>query len=162
MKIREATGNDFERIWPIFEEIVRAGETYAYPMDISKDEAKGLWIDYPRKTFVFEDDDGIMGTYYIKSNQSGPGQHVCNCGYMVSSKARGKGIATQMCEHSQLQALELGYKAMQFNFVASTNEGAVRLWKKLGFETVGRLPKAFSHPNKGFVDALVMYKWLSI
>ncbi|NWO06960.1 MAG: GNAT family N-acetyltransferase, partial [Alteromonadaceae bacterium] len=97
----------------------------------------------------------------IKTNQSGPGQHVCNCGYMVSANARGKGIATQMCEHSQKIALELGYKAMQFNFVASTNVGAVGLWNKLGFENVGCLPKAFLHPKKGYVDALVMYKWLA-
>ena len=79
---------------------------------------------------------------------------------MVSSLARGKGLATSMCEHLQKIALELGYKAMQFNFVASSNEGAVRLWSKLGFETVGHLPKAFNHPINGYIDALVMYKWL--
>ena len=79
---------------------------------------------------------------------------------MVSSEARGKGLATTMCEHSQKVAVELGYKAIQFNFVASTNEGAVRLWTKLGFEVVGRLPKAFNHPSKGYVDAIVMFKWL--
>jgi ribosomal protein S18 acetylase RimI-like enzyme len=79
---------------------------------------------------------------------------------MVSSKARGKGLATAMCENSQKVAKGLGYKAMQFNFVASSNEGAIRLWSKPGFETVGRLPKAFKHPNQGYIDALVMYKWL--
>jgi len=79
---------------------------------------------------------------------------------MVSSSARGRGFATAMCKHSQKIAKELGYKAMQFNFVASNNQGAVRLWGKLGFETVGRLPKAFNHPASGYVDALVMYKWL--
>jgi len=96
----------------------------------------------------------------IKTNQAGPGSHVCNCGFMLSSKAGGKGLATAMCEYSQQVARELGYKAVQFNFVASTNEGAIRLWAKLGFETVGNLPKAFNHPAKGYVDALVMYKWL--
>jgi len=79
---------------------------------------------------------------------------------MVATSARGKGIATELCEHSQNVAVQLGYKAMQFNFVASTNDGAVRLWQKLGFEIVGRLPRAFNHPTKGLVDALVMYKWL--
>jgi ribosomal protein S18 acetylase RimI-like enzyme len=79
---------------------------------------------------------------------------------MVSSAARGRGLATAMCEHSQEVAKELGYRAMQFNFVAATNKGAIRLWKKLGFEIVGRLPKAFFHPANGYVDALVMYKWL--
>ena len=117
-------------------------------------------MEAPRLTFMAEDDDTILGTYCIKTNQAGPGDHVCNCGYMVASAARGRGLATAMCEHSQEVAIKLGYKAMQFNFVVSTNEGAVKLWNKLGFATVGRLPKAFNHPSKGYVDALVMYKWL--
>ncbi|CAH1905332.1 N-acetyltransferase [Candidatus Nitrotoga sp. HW29] len=160
MHIREATREDFDQIWPIFHEIAAAGETYAYPRDITKAEALRQWVEVPRKTFVFEDNGQVLGTYYIKTNQSGPGSHVCNCGYMVSSAARGRGLASAMCEHSQKIASELGYKAMQFNFVASNNEGAVKLWHKLGFDTVGRLPKAFRHPSKGYVDALVMYKWL--
>ena len=160
MNIRAATENDFAAIWPIFNEIVSAGETYAYPPETTKEEAFQLWVRLPRKTCVVEDNNQILGTYYIKTNQGGPGSHVCNCGYMVSSKARGKGLATAMCEHSKKAAKALGYKAMQFNFVASGNEGAVKLWTKLGFETVGTLPKAFNHPSKGYVDALVMYKWL--
>ena len=160
MKIREAIKRDFDLIWPIFQEIVRAGETYAYPRNTSKEQAWEIWMDTPRKTFVLEEDGDILGTYYIKTNQAGPGDHVCNCGYMVSSIARGRGLATAMCEHSQDIAKEMGYKAMQFNFVAASNQGAVNLWGKLGFEIVGRLPKAFNHPAKGYVDAVVMYKWL--
>ena len=160
MNIREATPGDFDAIWPIFREIAAAGETYGYPRDATKDQARQLWMDAPRKTYVLEEVDRILGTYYIKTNQLGPGSHVCNCGYMVSSAARGRGLATAMCAHSQRIARELGYKAMQFNFVASTNEGAIRLWSKLGFATVGRIPQAFHHPSKGYVDALVMYKWM--
>ena len=160
MNQREATSADFDEIWPIFQEIVAAGATYAYPRDITKEEARTLWMDGPRKTFVAEADGQILGTYFIKTNQAGPGDHVCNCGYMVSSAARGRGLATAMCEHSQEVAKQLGYEAMQFNFVVSSNEGAVRLWKKLGFDVVGRLPRAFRHPSRGYVDALVMYKWL--
>jgi L-amino acid N-acyltransferase YncA len=160
MTIREATKDDIDAIWPIFHEIVKAGETYAYPTDTTRDQATEIWIDTPRKTFVFEEDGKILGTYYIKTNQAGPGSHVCNCGYMVSPNARGKGVATAMCEDSQAIARQLGYKAMQFNVVASSNESAVHLWRKLGFETAGRLPKAFNHPTLGYVDALVMYKWL--
>ena len=160
MKIREATEADFEKIWPIFHESASAGETYAYAQNTPEEGARRLWLHLPRKTFVAEKEGEILGTYYIKTNQSGPGSHVCNCGYMVASNARRKGIATIMCEHSQKVAIELGYKAIQFNFVASSNEDAVRLWKKLGFDIVGRLPKAFNHPSKGYVDALVMYKWL--
>ena len=160
MNVREATPAEFGQIWPIFHEIVAAGETYTYARDTTKEQAFKLWMEAPRLTFVAEDDRRIVGTYCIKTNQAGPGDHVCNCGYMVASAARGRGVATAMCEHSQEVAIKLGYKAMQFNFVVSTNEGAVNLWNKLGFATVGRLPKAFNHPSKGYVDALVMYKWL--
>jgi len=160
MNIREATKEDWNAIWPIFHEIVASGDTYAYEVDTTKENAEIIWMKSPRKTYVFEEDNETLGTYYLKTNQAGPGSHVCNCGYMVSSNARGRGLATTMCEHSQEVAVKLGYKAMQFNFVAASNEGAVCLWNKLGFDTVGRLPKAFKHPVKGYVDALVMSKWL--
>jgi L-amino acid N-acyltransferase YncA len=101
MKIREATEQDFEQIWPIFREIVAAGETYAYAPDTTKEQALRIWIEVPRKTFVVEEAGNTLGTSYIKTNQQGPGDHVCNCGYMVSSTARGRGLATAMCEHSQ-------------------------------------------------------------
>jgi len=160
MLVREANEEDFESIWPIFEEVVSAGDTYAYPRETPQAEGKRLWMEVPRKTFVVESGGEVIGTYFIKTNQSGPGRHVCNCGYMVPTSARGRGAATVMCEHSQKMALELGYTAMQFNFVASSNEGAIRLWQRMGFETVGRLPGAFNHPARGYIDALVMYKWL--
>lgn len=162
MEIREATKEDFEQIWPIFHEIVAAGDTYGYRRDTTKEEAFEIWMEEPRKTYVFDDEGKILGTYYIKTNHLGPGEHVCNCGYMVPSSEREIGLATIMCEHSQKIAREFGYKAMQFNFVASSNESALRLWYKLGYATVGRIPKAFFHPSKGYIDALIMYKWLDI
>jgi ribosomal protein S18 acetylase RimI-like enzyme len=160
MIIREAVPSDFDNFWPILQEIASSGETYAYPQDLARDDGFQLWVVMPRVTFVAEEDGQVLGAYYLRTNQAGLGDHVCNCGYIVSSSARGRGVATAMCEHSQQTALRLGYKAMQFNFVASSNGGAVRLWSKLGFATVGRLPKAFRHPSKGYIDAMVMYKWL--
>ncbi|TLU67498.1 GNAT family N-acetyltransferase [Thalassotalea litorea] len=161
MRVREATVKDFDELWPFMREIIAQGDTYAYPRDMDRECAFNVWFEQPVKTFVVEQNDKVLATYYIKTNQAGPGDHVCNCGYMVASSARGKGIATQMCEHSQKIALTLGYKAMQFNFVASSNSGAVRLWQRLGFDICGRLPKAFKHPDRGYVDALVMFKWLA-
>ena len=160
MMIRKARKEDFESIWPIFHEIVAAGETYALDPETGKEQAYEKWMAAPEVTYVIEDNGEVLGTYYIKTNQPGGGSHVCNCGYMVSSRARGRGLATQMCEHSQKAALELGFKAMQFNLVVSTNKGAIRLWETLGFKVVGRLPDAFDHPSSGYVDAFVMYKWL--
>ncbi len=161
MLIREAQPEDWQEIWPIVRAIVRRGDTYGYEPAMGEEQARSLWMELPRVVFVAEEDGDLLGTYYLKTNQAGPGQHVCNCGYMVAEKARGRGLATAMCEHSQRAAVDLGYRAMQFNFVASSNEGAVRLWRRLGFDEVGRLPRAFRHPEKGFVDALVMYKWLN-
>ena len=160
MDIRIASEDDFERIWPVFQKIVNRGDTYAFDPDTSKEQARVLWMDLPRQTYVCEVDGEIEGTYYIKTNPSGGGEHVCNCGYMVSEAARGKGLATAMCLHSQQQAVEMGYTAMQFNFVVSSNIGAIALWEKLGFQTVERSPNAFDHPQQGEVDALVMRKQL--
>jgi L-amino acid N-acyltransferase YncA len=160
MLIRRATIDDWPAIWRIFATIVATGDTYSFATDTSEAEAHRLWIEMPAATYVAEIGSGVVGTYYLKPNQPGGGSHVANCGYMVSSQARGQGIAAAMCEHSQVEALHLGFKAMQFNFVVSSNQGAVRLWQRLGYEIVGTVPKAFDHKTLGYVDVYVMYKWL--
>jgi RimJ/RimL family protein N-acetyltransferase len=162
ISIRRFEENDWLAVWRFMEPVFRAGDTYAFSPDISEKEAYRIWVELPHATYVAVDDNkAILGTYYIKPNQPSQGAHVCNCGYIVSEKARGQGIASRMCDHSQQEALDKGFLAMQFNLVVSTNEGAVRLWEKLGFSVLGTLPKAFNHPLHGFVDALIMYKWLS-
>ena len=159
--IRLFEAQDWQRVWQIIEPVFRAGETYAYSPEITEPEAKKTWIDAPMATFVALDENNeILGTYYIKPNQPGLGAHVCNCGYITSEAARGKGVASAMCEHSQKEAVSRGFRAMQYNLVVSTNEGAVRLWQKHGFEIVGRLDGAFRHRRYGFTDAFVMYKSL--
>ena len=159
--IRKFNKADWPGLWKIIEPVFRSGETYVFSPDITEDEAWKIWIYLPEETFVAVDEENnIIGTYYIKPNQPGLGSHVCNCGYIVSADARNKGVASDMCIHSQKEALARGYRAMQFNFVVSTNEGAIRIWKKLGFEIVGTLPKAFKHHKLGFVDTFVMFKQL--
>lgn len=158
--IRDITTDDFDAFWPTFAEVVQAQETYAFEPDMTKEEAFALWCEMPRKTFVFEENGIVLGSYYIKPNAMGPSKHICNCGYMVSPEARGKGIARKMCEHSQQLAKELGFEAMQFNSVVSTNEVAVKLWQDLGFSIIGTIPKAYKHAKLGLVDSYIMYKWL--
>jgi ribosomal protein S18 acetylase RimI-like enzyme len=158
--IRKFESRDWPAVWQVIEPVFRAGETCAYPPDISEANARNSWIDAHPYTYVAESDALVLGTYYLKPNQPGLGSHVCNAGYIVSEKARGQGIATLMCEHSQSEAIRMGFRAMQFNIVVATNETAVLLWQKLGFEIVGRLPGAFNHSKLGFVDAFVMYKEL--
>ena len=158
--IRPFEAQDWNSVWEILEPVLRAGETYSFDPDITQQEAYKVWIELPMTTFVTLEGDDIVGTYYLKPNQPTLGAHVCNCGYIVAEKARGKGIASLMCEHSQQEAIKQGFRAMQYNLVVSTNTGAVRLWQKHSFEIVGTLPKAFKHLKLDYVDAYVMYKKL--
>jgi ribosomal protein S18 acetylase RimI-like enzyme len=155
------TAADFEAFWPTFQAVIKAQDSYAYDPDLTFEQARQLWLEYPLHTLIAEEDGVLLGSYYLKANAAGPGSHVCNCGYMVTPEARGRGVARTMCEHSQQLALDSGFSAMQFNSVVATNEVAVALWHKLGFDTVGRLPRAYRHPRLGLVDCLVMYRWLA-
>ena len=161
--IRRYHEGDWAGVWSILEPVFRAGDTYAFPRDLAEEDARRAWTNAPKEVFVAEDSETrqIVGTYYLKSNYEGPGAHVCNCGYVVSLHARGRGVASLMCEHSQREARRRGFRAMQFNLVASSNLAAVHLWQKMGFTIVGTLPGAFDHPTLGFVDAYVMHKPLS-
>ncbi|MBI6742698.1 MULTISPECIES: GNAT family N-acetyltransferase [Pseudomonas syringae group] len=161
IQIRPMTPEDFERFWPTFQAVVIAQETYAYDPALTQEQARDLWMKAPLHTLIAEEDGQLLGSYYLKANAAGPGNHVCNCGYMVTDAARGRGVARLMCEHSQQLARDSRFLAMQFNSVVASNEVAVGLWSKLGFETVGRLPKAYRHARLGLVDCLVMYKWLA-
>ncbi|WDY56050.1 GNAT family N-acetyltransferase [Pseudomonas sp. PSKL.D1] len=159
--IRPMTPDDFERFWPTFQAVAQARQTYAYDPALSYEQARHVWLELPLHTLVAEADGELLGSYYLKANAAGPGAHVGNCGYMVCEAARGQGVARLMCEHSQKLARQEGFLALQFNSVVASNEVAVALWQKLGFETVGRLPKAYRHATLGLVDCLVMYKWLA-
>lgn len=161
VSIRLAETSDFAEIWPLLHDVFSKGDTYSFSPDISQEECFHLWMEAPLGTYVAVEDGRVVGTYFLKANQPGLGSHVCNAGYAVSSTARGKGIGRALCEHSLKEALALGFKAMQYNFVVSTNQTAVKLWEKCGFQIVGRLPNAFNHKEKGFVDTYVMYQWLS-
>ncbi len=160
MIVRPAEDRDLEAIWRILEPVIRAGETYTLPSDMTRDAALAYWRARAHKVFVAEEEGTVVGTYYIRTNQTGGGSHVANCAYVTAQEASGRGVARTMCLHSLERAKARGFRAMQFNFVVSTNERAVRLWQSLGFETAGRLPGAFRHPEQGFVDALVMFRAL--
>ena len=160
MKIRPATEADHDAIWNIFHEVVAAGDTYGLDPNISREDALSYWFAPGTHTYVAEVDGRINGTYILRPNQSGGGSHVANAGFMVAASARGQGIGRTMAEHCLNEARRVGFHAMQFNFVISTNTGAIGLWKELGFEIAGTLPGAFRHPGKGYVDVYVMYRSL--
>lgn len=158
MLIRPATETDANSIWAIMEPIIRAGETYTLPRDMDRESALAYWLSAQHEVFVAEDDGKIVGTYFLQANQQGGGAHVANCGYMTAVTATGRGVARSMCEHSLGRARGRRFRAMQFNFVVSTNDRAVRLWQSFDFQIVGRLPNAFFHPTLGYVDAFIMYR----
>ncbi len=160
MLIRPSEPRDNDAIWRILEPTFRAGETYPMPRDISRSDALAYWHSPGHAVFVAEDEGTVVGTYYLRANNRGGGEHVANCGYVVAPDAFGRGVARAMCAHSLDQARRSGFTAMQFNFVIATNERAVRLWQDLGFAIVGRLPGAFRHPRLGLVDAYVMIRSL--
>ena len=161
MHIRHFRDEDWGQVWPLLRATFASGDTYAFAPDSSEDDVFKAWIQAPLATFVACADDGsLAGTYFLKANQPGLGSHVANCGYVVAPQARGQGVASAMCQHSQQEALARNFRAMQFNLVVSTNDTAVRLWRKLGFEIVGTLPGAFRHARLGYVDAFIMYKAL--
>jgi RimJ/RimL family protein N-acetyltransferase len=158
--IREARGGDRHGIWLMLEPVIRAGETYTLAREMGHEQALAFWFAPGHEVFVLEEDGVLVGTYFLRANQAGGGSHVANCGYVTAPPWTGRGLASAMCAHSLQRARETGFRAMQFNFVVSTNERAVRLWERHGFRIVGRLPGAFLHPTAGYVDALVMYREL--
>jgi len=160
LMIRRAVAEDADALWRILEPVIRAGETYTLPRELSRQDVLKYWFSEGNEVFAAEEDGAVLGTYFLRANQRGGGAHVANCGYVTAIEAAGRGVARQMCEHSLEHARSRGFRAMQFNFVISTNERAVRLWQRCGFTTVGCLPKAFLHPRQGYVDAYVMYREL--
>jgi L-amino acid N-acyltransferase YncA len=160
LNIRSAAQADRDAIWNIFREVVAAGDTYAFHPGMSREEALAYWFRADTRTYIAENDGRVLGTYILRANQPGPGSHVANAAYMVAKDARGSGVGRKMAEHSLSEACRLGFRAMQFNFVVSTNASAIHLWQQLGFKIVGTLPGAFRHPKAGYVDVYVMFRSL--
>lgn len=184
MKIRAAIEADRDAIWNIFHQIIAARDTYAFDPKMSREEALAYWFRADTHTYVAEVDREsvgeadslpgtatpcstaemkervIVGTYILRPNQAGGGSHVANAAFMVASDAQGCGVGRRMAEHCLSEASRMGFRAMQFNFVISTNAPAIHLWEQLGFKIVGVLPGAFHHPEKGYLDVYVMHRSL--
>ena len=161
MRIRRANENDLDGLWPIFQSVVTKGDTYVFSPTATRQDAFDYWFGPGVTSFVAEDDDdSIAGMYKLIPNQRDLGAHVASASFMVNEAFRGQGIGKSLGLHCLEEAKKAGYRAIQFNFVVSTNTGAVDLWKKLGFEIVGTLPEAFRHSRLGYVDADVKYRFL--
>ncbi|MGJ6967225.1 GNAT family N-acetyltransferase [Streptosporangium sp. G11] len=162
MLIREAVVDDWPAIWPFFHEIVAAGETFSYPLDLGQEAGRDWWLlSAPNRTVVAVDDDGvILGTAKMNNNQMGNASHVASASYMVDPAHSGRGVGRALCEYTIEWARAAGFRSMQFNAVVETNETAVRLYRRLGFEVLGTVPEGFRHPVKGYVGLHIMYRAL--
>lgn len=158
--IREATTADWPAIWPIFREIVAAGETYAYPEDIEPEQARDLWFEPPGRVVVLQEAGELLGTARMGPNRPGRGDHVGTASFMVAPGARGRGVGRRLAEHVVRWHRDEGYEGIQFNAVVETNTAAVALWQSLGFTIVGTVPGAFRSRTHGHVGLHVM--WLDL
>ena len=158
--LRDARPSDRAAVWSLLGPVYRAGETYAVARDIGEREAVDGWLTHQRvRVAQGSDAPQLAGSYYLGPNLPGPGAHVANAGFVVGDSALGLGLGRRMAEEAMALARELGFAAMQFNCVVSTNP-AVALWRSLGFAEVGRVPEAYDHPVHGRVDTLVMHRML--
>jgi len=155
-----ATDADWPGIWGIFSDVISRGDTYTYAPDMTEEQVKNIWVRNGCRGYVVKHNDTVVGTFTLRTNKPGFGDHVANAGYMVHKDYRGKGIASAMCQYSLREAKKLGYTAMQFNFVVSSNKPAVALWQKMGFQIVGTVPCAFRHATLGLTDVYIMYRSL--
>ncbi|NNE66320.1 MAG: GNAT family N-acetyltransferase [Pyrinomonadaceae bacterium] len=160
LTIRKAAVSDHDGIWKIIEAVISTGEFYSFKPGSPRAEMLAYWCGSDKHCYVAEADGEIVGTFVMKDNQPGLGSHVANGSYMTSPTAGGRGIGTAMGKFSIEEAKSLGYKAMQFNLVVKSNETAVRLWKRLGFQVIGEIPDAFDHQRLGLTNAYIMYRKL--
>jgi ribosomal protein S18 acetylase RimI-like enzyme len=150
-------------VWRLLEPVFRAGDTFPHDPAISESEARALWVEESQAVMVAIGATGaVVGTYYLRPNSLTLGAHVANAGYVVAGHCRRQGIGSRLCQHSLQTARQLGFRAMQFNLVASTNTAGIHCWQRNGFQIIGTLPEAFRHQRLGYVDALVMVQPLQV
>jgi L-amino acid N-acyltransferase YncA len=160
--IRNATDDDWPRIWPFFHEIAAAGETFTYDREMTEAQGRAIWmVGPPGRTVVAVAPDGtVMGSANMYANRAGPGSHVASASFMVDPARAGQGVGRALGEDALQWARAKAYRAMQFNAVVESNTRAVKLWQSIGFEIVGTVPDAFAHPSAGLVGLHVMYQRL--
>ncbi len=160
IEIRKADDRDKPAIWQIIKAVIAGGDTYVFSPDASEDEMMAFWFTPDKHNYVAVEDREVVATFWLRANNPGLGKHVGNAAYMVAPNAAGKGIGKQIALWSLDEARRLGFTAMQFNFVVKSNENAVALWQKIGFQIIGEIPDAFAHIKNGLTNAYIMYRKL--
>jgi len=161
LRIRPAGAEDWPLIWPFFARIVEAGQTYAYPLDLTEETGRGWWMEEaPARTVVAVRGDTVLGSAKMGPNRPGRGAHIGTASFMVSPEHTGRGVGRALGRHIVDQCRADGYHGIQFNAVVETNHAAVALWLSLGFQIMATIPEAFNHRERGLVGLHVMYQKL--
>ncbi len=160
LSIRVVKSHETEAVVNIVEPIVRSAESYAIEPDLSRKQIQDWWFSSEHEIRVAVHRDRIVGSYYLKANQRGPGSHIANCGYVTIADFNRRGVGRAMCLDSMAVARSRGFRAMQFNLVLKSNEPALRLWSDMGFREVGEVPMAYRLPSGDFVDGVIFFRSL--
>ena len=160
LDVKKITEDDFDEVWTLIKKIITKGDTYVFSPETKKNQMLSYWCSKSNHTYIVQNDGKLVGTFLIKDNQPGLGSHIANAAFMTEPDETGKGVGRLMSEFALKEAKNLGYSAMQFNFVVKSNSRAIRLWKKLGFLVIGEVPEAFNHATEGLTNALIMYRKL--
>ncbi len=142
--VRATAAEDHDELLAAFAAVVAAGEGYPQAPDepVTWATFEPYWLRPARASYVARDAGSgrFAGAYTMKPNGYGRAAHVANAGYLVVPEARGCGLGEALVRHSFETARGHGFDALQFNFVFASNP-ARRLYERLGFEVVGRVPE---------------------
>jgi GNAT superfamily N-acetyltransferase len=141
VEIRQAAVDDHDELYGAFSRIVGAGEGFPQQAPVTREDFDDYWIDHSAAVSVACFGGYLVGASYIKPNFVGRGSHIANAGYFVLAPYRGTGVGRSLVEHSLREARRLGFDAMMFNLVFESNP-ARAMYQQLGFEELGRIPKA--------------------
>lgn len=160
--LRPAAEADFPALFALFQHILQEGLTYSYlPEEMTQERSRRYWMTAEGTHCVIAEIDGqFAGCFALRPNRTGHGDHVANASFIVHPDHRGRGVGRALGKQALVLAKSLGYRAIQYNFVVSVNDIAVKLWQSLGYSIIGTLPEGFRHPTLGLVDVYIMHRYL--
>ncbi len=159
--IRPFEDADWGVVRAIVEEVAAEGETYCLPAGLPEDRLRAFWLS-DSATLVASVDGEVLGSAHMGPNRAAQGSHVGTASFMVSSRARGRGVGRALGEHVVDWHRRHGFRGIQFNAVVESNVAAVRLWQSLGFTIIGTVPAAFRRPSGEYVGLHLMHLPLGV
>ena len=145
---------DHDDLFAAFARIVEDREGFPQEPPLTRAQFEDYWLAHTTSVVRARVGGELAGAYYLKPNFVGRAAHIANAGYFVVVGFRGSGLGRELVLHSMVEARRVGFDALQFNLVFESNS-ARRLYEDLGFEVVGRVPRAVEGE-----DALIYWRAL--